>query len=43
MMVPTRPVQETYVDVAAILQDEGLTRRISFDLLSTIYVEEDTP
>jgi Fe-S-cluster-containing dehydrogenase component len=43
MMVPNRPVQETYVDVAAVLQDEGLTRRISFDLLSTIHVEEETP
>ncbi len=37
MMVPKRPGQPQYVDVAQALQESSLGQRLSFDLLSTLH------
>ncbi len=41
VMVPRSPVQAEYVDVAEALDEKGLGKRISFDLLTTLYTPED--
>jgi Fe-S-cluster-containing dehydrogenase component len=40
VMVPRSAVQAEYVDVADTLNEEGLSKRISFDLLTTMHAPE---
>jgi Fe-S-cluster-containing dehydrogenase component len=42
MIIPRSPVRAGYVDVAEALTDNGLGKRISFDLLAT-YQESEAP
>jgi Fe-S-cluster-containing dehydrogenase component len=41
LMVPTNQAQAHYVDVADVLEEESLGKRISFDLLTTMHSDEE--
>jgi Fe-S-cluster-containing dehydrogenase component len=43
MMAPKSAVQATYVDVTEAMNEAGLGKRISFDLLSTLHDPEEAP
>ena len=41
MMVPRSPVHSQYVDVTEAMNESGLGKRISFDVLDTVFEESD--